>query len=97
MYNLTLITQANTTLQVLDAIDLAIYGGAFFVFALVALFIILMINASFYPAKDFMLFASFFVSIIAGLLWVAGLVPFYAALVAILLSVAFMITWFFAK
>jgi hypothetical protein len=96
-YNFTPVTQANTTLQLMDALDVSIFGGMFFFLLVIAAGAIIIINLAFYKAKDFMLYGAFFISIISGLLWIAGLVPFVVAIGAMCLLVLAVLGFFTTK
>jgi hypothetical protein len=93
-YNLTNVTNANTTLDILKAIDKDMLGGTFAIMMLVSLGIILFINYGFKSPKEAFLMTGFFVSIIAGLMWLAGMIPFFIAVFALILPFIGLILFF---
>ena len=97
VYNLTSMLAANSTLDLLHFADLSIMNGIFFVLAIVATLAIVMINFSFFQGKEFILFGSFFVSIIAGLFWLSGLVNFFVLLTAFIFNLGAVIAFVLLK
>jgi len=86
MISFTNITAANSTLQILTAINNDWFKGLFGILLLFSLFIIIFMNLSFYGTKENMLFTSFFIAIIAGFMWLAGLVGMFVFIIAIVLA-----------
>jgi len=87
IYNLTNITWANSTLEQLQAINVDLTGGFFAMLLVFALFIIIFINLSFYNISAAFMVASFFATVISGLMWLAGFVPLLIFVMAIILTV----------
>ena len=75
MYNFTNITAANSTLEMLRAANADIFDGWFTILLLVALFIIIFVNTSFYGSKESMLATSFIVGLLSWFMWFAELFP----------------------
>ena len=95
MINFTNITAANNTLEIVQAINTEFMNGLFFTLALLAIGMIIFITVSArHMAKEAFLFTAFFISIIGGLLWLAGLVPFYVVLIALFLPMIAMFLYF---
>lgn len=86
-YDLTNITAANTTYELIRYINIDLTVGMLGIMMIVALFFIILINMSFYEAKHFFLIATFFITIIAGLAWIAGLVTMFVLIGCIILLV----------
>ena len=80
------ITSANSTLQILNFINLDWTSGLFGVLLIAVLGIVLMANLRFYGTKDNFLFTAFFLSIISGLAWLAGIVGIYVFIVCVVLG-----------
>lgn len=85
MYNLTNITDANSTLQMIQAINTDLTGGVFIMLMLLSLFVIILINMSFFNPSSAFMVAGFIVSVISGLLWVAELLPTFILVVAMVM------------
>ena len=96
-YNITGIVASNTTLDLIRSTDLATMGGLFGIMALVAATAIVMINFSFYQGKELMVFAGFFISVLAGLFWLSGLVSLLVVIVAFIFNMFAVIAFFLLK
>lgn len=96
-YNLTNLTLANTTLEQLKTVDRELTGGWFSILLIIALFVIIFINLSFYNSSSAFLVAGFFTNIVAGLFWLAGLVPIHVFIVTLILPFAGIILIFWLK
>ena len=71
--NLTNMTISNSTLDILRYVNTDLTGGTFVIWLIVALFVVIIINMSFYGQKDAFLVASFITTIISWYLWLAQL------------------------
>ena len=81
-YNLSNISETNSTLEILRAVNLDIGQGWFTIMLLIALFVIILINWTYYSAKEALLASSFFASFIAWMMWLAALVPILVPIIA---------------
>lgn len=81
-YNLTNISAANSTLEIMRAINYDLSNGWFFLLLIIAMFIIIFINMSFYSAKDALLGASMYTTIVSWLFHFSSAVPSYVPVVA---------------
>ena len=80
------ITSANSTLQLINFINLDWTDGLFGVLLIVILGVVILANLRFYGTKENFLFTSFFLSIIAGLAWLAGIIGIYVFLVCVIMA-----------
>lgn len=85
-FSFTNITAANSTLQIIDAINKDWTGGMFGILMLASLGIIIYINLSYYGTKENFLYTTFYLSIIAGLMWLAGLIGMYVFVICVVLA-----------
>jgi len=93
-YNLTHLWESNSTLEVITAVNTDLTGQWFALFIVISLFIIILTNLSRLPFQSSFLFSTFFINIIAGLLWVSGLLPIYVFVVSLLLVFIAVILFF---
>lgn len=92
--NLTNITLTNSTLGIFQAINFDIANGLFFTLILIALFVVLFVNYSNQFAKESLVITMFIVTMIAGLLWLSGLIPLYVLIVALFVTLMSFILFF---
>lgn len=95
VFNFTNITNANSTLQVLQGVNNTLVGGNFWILVIVAIAFVILINLTFYRFKGALTAMSFTVSIISGLFFLAGLVPFYVAIIGLVQLVVMLMVSFF--
>lgn len=80
--NFTNITAANTTLELIQSINIELGGaGMFILLTVIAFFVILWLNYDAGSAKDTFLITSFLTGTLTSFLWLAGLAPLYLAVV----------------
>lgn len=92
MYNFTNIINANNTLEMVQAVSTDWTSGIFLLlFLVVALFVVIFINLSYYNISAAFLVASFMASALTGLAFLAGLVPLYALIIMLILPFMAMI------
>lgn len=89
LVNLTGVIMANSTVEIFQGMN-GLTGGIFGLLFLIAIGIIVMINLSFHEAKDIFLVASFFMALIGGYAFLAGLVPLIMFIIALVLTVVFL-------
>lgn len=93
MYDFANITGANSTLQILQSVNTDWSGGILGIMILLVLGVIVFMNLSAYGTKETFLVTTFYISIMAGLLWLSGLVGMYVLIICIvLLFVAVLLT-----
>lgn len=97
MYNFTNITNANSTLDIIQAINTDFTGGLFIILMLVALFVIILTNLSYHNLGAAFVVAGFVTSTLTGLLWMAELVPMFALIIAMILPAVGIMMVFFLK
>lgn len=92
--NLTGITDANTTLEIIKIINVDLTDGFFSLLLIIAFMVILLINNA-GDFRDTFLLTSFIISIVAGMLWLAGLVSLIVMLGSILIVFIAILLYFF--
>lgn len=86
MINFTNITNANSTLQMLQQVNVDLTGGVFIMLLVIALFAIMLINFIYYNVSAAFLVAAVFTNLVSGMLWMAGMVPFTIFIVTLVLT-----------
>lgn len=88
LYNLTNITAANSTVGIIQSINIDLTGGSFSFMLIITLFAILFVyNSKERGAEGAFLAASFLTSIMTGLLFLAGVVGFSILITVIIVTV----------
>jgi len=87
LYNFTNITNSNSTLQIVEALNLDFTGGWFIILFLIALTVILLINYTAGEFKETFLAVSFMMVLITGLFFIAGLVPVMVIIFALFMMI----------
>lgn len=88
MYNFTGVQAANSTLGIIQAINLDWSNGIIGILILVVVGVVAFINLSYYGTKETFLFSAFYVSIMAGLLWLSGIIHMYVLVFCMVLLFA---------
>ena len=88
LYNLTNITNANSTVGIMQMINIDLTGGAFGTMLVLTLFAILFVyNSKGRGSEGAFLAASFLTSIMTGFLFLAGVVGFSMLITVIIVTV----------
>lgn len=85
LYNLSTVVLSNSTLEVITAINNDLTNGLFMILSIVALFLIYLLNTEYIDFPTAFLGASFITNVMAGFLWLAGLLPLYIMLITLVL------------
>ncbi len=96
-YNLTILKAANTTLEVMQGVDDGLMKGLFGLFLVICSGAIVIINLSFYKAKEFMLFTGFFIMFIGGFAFLSGLMSVLGLIICLILAMGSMMMFFLSK
>lgn len=95
MINFTNITDANTTFDMLIGVTSTMSNGLFWWLTLFAFGVVVFINLSFYGSPTAFASTSFMLSIMSLMMWIAGLLPLYGAIVGlVLLAISIMLMKF---
>lgn len=97
VYNMSNVTNANSTLEIITAVSSDLTGGIFIILMIVALFVIIFVNLSYYHVSSSLAVASYLTAIIGGFLWLAGLVPLKILIMLLILPIIGTFAMFFTK
>lgn len=87
LYNLSNVTAANNTLQILHAVNVDLTGQMFSIMVILLIFVVMIVAFSRQiEPQGAVLTAGFLTSIITILLWLAGFAPFQAVIYMVVIT-----------